>query len=183
MPRPSRPCLRKSDSCLHYVWKNPAAGDPYRISLIPTQVFFDERGRELHRHEGFIVFSLGLLVTIAAIGGLTAAAGRTMGDVGPWANYLVSLVFGIALGPCTFAYMAPVLGVTFAVAASSALYGVLLILLFGVGHCSLIVVAGASAGWVRRYLQWSEASRGVTYLRYASGWLVLAGGLYLVYSA
>lgn len=36
------------------VWKNPAAGDPYRISLIPTQVFFDEYGRELHRHEGFI---------------------------------------------------------------------------------------------------------------------------------
>lgn len=35
------------------VWKNPSAGDPYRISLIPTQVFFDERGRELYRHEGF----------------------------------------------------------------------------------------------------------------------------------
>lgn len=35
------------------VWKNPSAGDPYRISLIPTQVFFDEHGRELYRHEGF----------------------------------------------------------------------------------------------------------------------------------
>ena len=36
------------------VWKNPEAGDPYRIYSIPTQIFFDPSGRELHRHEGFI---------------------------------------------------------------------------------------------------------------------------------
>ena len=198
---------------------------PCHLTSIPLVVGFVS-GRQATtpaRGAGIaLVFSLGLLTTIAAIGGLTAAAGRLIGDVGPWANYLVSLVFfvvglslldvvqlswrqptaaarlrggglgaalglglvfGIALGPCTFAYMAPVLGVTFAVATSSALYGVLLILLFGVGHCALIVVAGASASWVRRYLQWSEASRGLTWLRYASGILVLAGGVYLIHSA
>jgi thioredoxin 1 len=36
------------------VWKNPAAGDPYRIYMIPTQIFFDGDGRELARHQGFI---------------------------------------------------------------------------------------------------------------------------------
>jgi thioredoxin 1 len=35
------------------VWKEPAAGKPYRIRLIPTQVFFDRTGRERFRHEGF----------------------------------------------------------------------------------------------------------------------------------
>jgi len=35
------------------VWKNPDAGRPYRIRLIPTQIFFDRGGRERFRHEGF----------------------------------------------------------------------------------------------------------------------------------
>ncbi len=36
------------------VWKDPSAGDPYDIYAIPTQIFFDERGRELTRHQGFL---------------------------------------------------------------------------------------------------------------------------------
>jgi thioredoxin 1 len=35
------------------VWKDPQAGTPYKIRLIPTQVFFDRTGRERFRHEGF----------------------------------------------------------------------------------------------------------------------------------
>jgi thioredoxin 1 len=35
------------------VWKDPDAGKPYRIRLIPTQVFIDSGGREVFRHEGF----------------------------------------------------------------------------------------------------------------------------------
>ena len=36
------------------VWKEPDAGKAYKISLIPTQIFFDAAGKELFRHEGFI---------------------------------------------------------------------------------------------------------------------------------
>ena len=35
------------------VWKNPDAGKPYNINLIPTQIFYDAKGKELFRHEGF----------------------------------------------------------------------------------------------------------------------------------
>ena len=35
------------------VWQNPQAGTPYGIRLIPTQIFFDRKGRERFRHEGF----------------------------------------------------------------------------------------------------------------------------------
>jgi thioredoxin 1 len=35
------------------VWQNPDAGRPYKIRLIPTQIFFDRTGRERFRHEGF----------------------------------------------------------------------------------------------------------------------------------
>jgi thioredoxin 1 len=35
------------------VWKNPDEAKRYGIQLIPTQIFFDARGKELFRHEGF----------------------------------------------------------------------------------------------------------------------------------
>jgi len=36
------------------VWKNPNAGQKYKIRGIPTQIFYDESGKELGRHMGFI---------------------------------------------------------------------------------------------------------------------------------
>ena len=34
-------------------WKAPDAANPYRIRVIPTQIFYDANGKELFRHEGF----------------------------------------------------------------------------------------------------------------------------------
>lgn len=35
------------------VWKKPEEAKPYKIRLIPTQIFYDTAGKELFRHEGF----------------------------------------------------------------------------------------------------------------------------------
>lgn len=35
------------------VWKDPDAGEPYNLRLIPTQVFVGHDGKEVFRHEGF----------------------------------------------------------------------------------------------------------------------------------
>jgi cytochrome c-type biogenesis protein len=99
------------------------------------------------------------------------------------AAFVLGLIFGIALGPCTFAYMAPMLGVTFKLAATDVLYGVLLLAVYGVGHCSVIVLAGTFTGVVQAYLDWNERSRGATMLKRACGALVLLAGVYLVYIA
>jgi thioredoxin 1 len=36
------------------VWKNPDAAKPYKVRLIPTQIFYAADGKELFRHEGFL---------------------------------------------------------------------------------------------------------------------------------
>jgi len=36
------------------VWKDPAPGREYEVKVIPTQIFFDENGTELFRHQGFM---------------------------------------------------------------------------------------------------------------------------------
>jgi len=197
---------------------------PCHLASIPLIVgFIDEQGRISTRRAFLIstLFAVGILITIGAIGAVTAAAGRMMGDVGRWGNYFVAaiffvvglhlvgvipmpwsgpgqvgmkrkgvlaafilgLVFGIAIGPCTFAYMAPMLGVTFKLAATNIGYGVLLLAVYGVGHCSVIVAAGTSTELVQRYLDWNEESRGAVILKKVCGGLVLLGGVYLIYIA
>ena len=99
------------------------------------------------------------------------------------AAFILGLLFGIALGPCTFAYMAPMLGVTFRLAKSTPLYGVSLLLAYGVGHCTVIVMAGTSAELVQRFLNWNEHSKGVTMVKIICGILVMLGGVWLIYTA
>ena len=106
-----------------------------------------------------------------------------MKNRGPWAAFLLGLLFGIALGPCTFAYMAPMLAVTFKVASEQFAFGVLLLATYGVGHCSVIILAGTSTELVEKALHWNKASRGATLLKYTCGLLILLGGLWLLYTA
>ena len=35
------------------VWKNPKAGEKYKVQTIPTQIFYDAKGKEFYRHIGF----------------------------------------------------------------------------------------------------------------------------------
>lgn len=197
---------------------------PCHLASIPLIVgFIDDQGRISTRRAFFIstLFAIGILITIGAIGVITAAAGRMMGDVGRFGNYFVALiffvvglhligvipmpwsgpgqvgmkrkgmlaafiiglVFGIALGPCTFAYMAPMLGITFKLASTNLAYGVLLLLVYGIGHCSVIILAGTCTELVQRYMNWNEKSKGAIILKKICGVLVLLAGVYLIYAA
>ena len=198
---------------------------PCHLASIPLIVgFIDEQGKTTLWRAFLIslLFASGILVTIAVIGGITAAAGRMMGDVGHYGNYFVTLiffgvglhllgvlknpfgknidqvtmkrkgmgaafllglVFGVALGPCSFAYMAPLLGITFQMGAAQPIYAGSLLLMYGIGHCSVIVIAGTATGLVQKYMNWNEKSHGALLLKRICGVLVLLGGLYLIYTA
>ena len=99
------------------------------------------------------------------------------------AALVLGLVFGIALGPCTFAYMAPILAIAFRAGSKNLLFGSLLILAYGVGHTSVIVAAGTSAESVQRFLNWNERSRGSLILKKVCGALVILAGVYMIYIA
>jgi cytochrome c-type biogenesis protein len=102
---------------------------------------------------------------------------------GRWGAFGLGLVFGVGVGPCTFAYMAPMLGVTLKVAASRPLVAASLPILYAVGHCSVLVIAGTSVQFAKRALHWNEASGEARMLRRFCGVLVVLGGLYLLYTA
>ena len=99
------------------------------------------------------------------------------------AALILGLVFGIALGPCTFAYMAPMLAIVFKQSSERMFHGIMLLLFYGIGHCAVIVFAGTFTEWVQRYLNWNEESKGVGYLKKICATLVVIAGFYLIYIA
>ena len=197
---------------------------PCHLASIPLIVgFVDEQGR-ISTKRAFsisLLFGLGILLTIAVIGGVTAALGRMLGDIGRWGNYFVAvifflvglhliglipmpwaganasgykrkgllaalilgLIFGIALGPCTFAYMAPMLAVAFRTASTNPLYGAGLLMAYGLGHCSVLVLAGTFTEVIQHYLNWSERSKGTAIVKIVCGILVILGGVYMILTA
>ena len=131
-----------------------------------------------------IVFLLVGLVLLDIVD-LPLPAARAVGlkRRGAPAALLLGLVFGSALGPCTFAYMAPMLAVTFRVSGTNAMWGATLLVAYGLGHCAVIVAAGSSTAWAQRVLDWNEASPAGRLLKRLCGALVILGGLYLLYTA
>lgn len=99
------------------------------------------------------------------------------------AAFMLGLIFGIALGPCTFAFMAPVLTLSLKLAATNAIYAVALLAAYGIGHCAVIVAAGTSTEAVQGFLNWNEKSKGVSIVKKICGVFVMLGGVYLIYVA
>ena len=62
--------------------------------------------------------------------------------------FFLGLAYGILSGSCTFGFIAPILAII-TVRASKSLRGILFILLFAIGHCMPIVVAGSSTAMVK----------------------------------
>ncbi len=127
----------------------------------------------------FVIVGLHLLDVIPAP--WTGATGTNVKQKGLLAALILGLLFGIGLGPCTFAYMAPMLGVAFRVAAEQLLFAIALLLAFGLGHCSIIVLAGTLTEKVQQYLNWTEKTKGAIILRKVCGILVILGGIYLIF--
>jgi cytochrome c-type biogenesis protein len=59
----------------------------------------------------------------------------------------------------------------------------LLLLVYGIGHCLVIVFAGTFTEVVQRYMNWNEKSKGAIVLKKICGVFVLLGGVYLIYTA
>jgi len=167
-----------------------------------------------------LAFALGILVTIAAVGAITAAFGRMLGDVGAL-KYVVAvvfavvglwligvirppdltmrgnnrlqgrgaagafglgLVFGLALGPCSFGFMMPLLAVAFRHAASQPIATAGLIGAYALGHTGVIVLAGTFANLAQRWLDWNERSLGTKIVRIVCGVLVILAGIAMVFT-
>ena len=113
----------------------------------------------------------------------TGVALRPLKLRSPYLSALIlGLVFGIALGPCTFAYMAPVLGVVFQISDTDTSVAGALLLSFGLGHAGVIAATGGVTSRVQAYLDWTNRSNVILWIKRAAGFLVVLGGVYAIYA-
>ncbi len=129
----------------------------------------------------FLAFGLVLLGVISLPWSSPNMSGKT--KTGIWGAFVLGLVFGAAVGPCTFAYMAPLLVIVFDHAQSNFLYSTALVLLYSAGHCGFIVLAGTVGPRLQKFLNWDQKSHLTARIRQACGILLLVVGMYLIWSA
>lgn len=129
-----------------------------------------------------IFFAIGLnLLGILPLPFMESGANPNYKRKGLLAAFVLGLLFGIALGPCTFAYMATMLGVVFSMASTQIVFALALLLAYGIGHCAVLVFAGTFTEAVQHYLHWTEKSKGAVILKKICGVLVILGGVYLIF--
>lgn len=91
---------------------------------------------------------------------------------------VLGLAYGVLSGSCTFGFIAPILAII--TIQQKILVGILYILLFGIGHCIPIAVAGSSTATVKKLLANSSFHEGSQWFRKCAGVAIGVLGLYFI---
>ncbi len=97
---------------------------------------------------------------------------------GVFGAFMLGLAYGVLSGSCTFGFIAPILAII--AVQQKVATGILFILLFAIGHCLPIVVAGSSTAAVKRVLENSRWQVAGNWFRKGAGALIGLLGIYFV---
>ncbi|NDY71012.1 cytochrome C biosynthesis protein [Desulfobacter hydrogenophilus] len=98
---------------------------------------------------------------------------------GKFGAFVLGLAYGVLSGSCTFGFIAPILAIITVQEKLTA--GIVLIILFAVGHCLPIVIAGSSTAAVKKLLEnsaWNGA--GAWFRKLAGITIALLGGYFIL---
>lgn len=93
--------------------------------------------------------------------------------------FILGLAYGVLSGSCTFGFIAPILAII--TVQQKVVTGILFIILFAVGHCLPIVIAGSSAAAVRKLMENNAWQGAGNWFRKGAGVLIcLLGGYFIM---
>jgi len=159
------------------------------LSLLPLGAATLLLGRvagDLGISSNYLVALLCLAAGLYLLDWLPLPSGRGLPRLrsrGAWTALVLGLVLGLALGPCAFAWIAPLLGVAWLQAAEGLALPVLLLALFAIGHCAGVLLAASSLDRVQRWLDTLGKDGGFAYGRSICGALLLVGAGILIADA
>jgi len=97
---------------------------------------------------------------------------------GVFGAFVLGLAYGVLSGSCTFGFIAPILAII--TVQQKIVTGILFIILFAVGHCLPIVVAGSSTAMVRKLMENSAWQGAGGWFRKGAGVLICLLGIYFI---
>ena len=92
--------------------------------------------------------------------------------------FVLGLAYGVLSGSCTFGFIAPILAII--TIQQKIVTGLILIVLFGIGHCIPIAIAGSSTATVKRLLESSSFYEGGLWFRRCAGVGIGLLGVYFI---
>jgi cytochrome c-type biogenesis protein len=92
--------------------------------------------------------------------------------------FILGLSYGVLSGSCTFGFIAPILAII--TIQQKVATGILFILLFAIGHCLPIVVAGSSTAAVKGVLENSRWQGATNWFRKGAGVLIGILAIYFI---
>jgi cytochrome c-type biogenesis protein len=92
--------------------------------------------------------------------------------------FVLGLAYGILSGSCTFGFIAPILAII--TIQQKIATGVIYVLLFAVGHCLPIVIAGSSTAALRKLMENRTWQGTGSWFRRAAGIMILLLGVYFI---
>lgn len=99
---------------------------------------------------------------------------------GIFGAFILGLAYGVLSGSCTFGFIAPILAII--TVQEKIATGIILILLFAVGHCLPIVIAGSSTAAVRKLMENNAWQGAGTWFRKGAGAMICLLGIYFIAS-
>ena len=91
---------------------------------------------------------------------------------------VLGLAYGVLSGSCTFGFIAPILAII--TVQQKIASGVILILLFAIGHCLPIVVAGSSAAMVKGVIENSRWQGATQWFRKGAGVVIIGLAVFFI---
>lgn len=142
-------------------------------------------GRMLGDVGPYWTIAIGLLLIWVALDMLGVAKCSMSGGLmakltlkGLFGAFVLGLAYGVLSGSCTFGFIAPILAI---VSVQATMFtGVMFIILFAIGHCLPIVVAGSSTAMVKRLLVSSSWQQGGRFFRRLAGTMIALLGVYFI---
>jgi cytochrome c-type biogenesis protein len=129
---------------------------------------------------------IGLILIWVALGMLGVEKCSMSGSLlyrlnlsGKFGAFALGLAYGVLSGSCTFGFIAPILAII--TVQEKVATGIILIVLFAVGHCLPIVIAGSSTAAVKKLLEnstWNGA--GMWFRKLAGTTIAILGGYFIL---
>ena len=96
---------------------------------------------------------------------------------------ILGVVSGLAIGPCSIAYITPVLSLAAAQAASRGLaFSFGLIAAYALGYSAVLIASGTFAQLASRWLQSKRGEKALRVLNFLCGVLLIGAGIYLAHN-
>jgi cytochrome c-type biogenesis protein len=142
-------------------------------------------GRMLGDVSNYWQILVGLLLIWVALGMLGVQKFSLSGSLlyrlnlrGITGAFGLGLAYGVLSGSCTFGFIAPILAII--TMQQRIATGILFILLFGIGHCIPIVIAGSSTAAVKKVLENSQWQGAANWFQKGAGVVISILALYFI---